>query len=475
VDSRSRDADLCRRFTYLAIRSKSLLMTSTRKRSIKAKPASLSYLARQNNPFDTPDSLLKRLMLETTESRHLEWKVTPPFGFGVTKKIKCRVIKALVSFANTDGGFIIFGVDPAGKWVGFTEADLKDTDPAKIAELLNEYVMPELSGVNYGVLHRRRRSFPTLHAPPSPSMPHVITREVGEKQTDGRTALYLHKHAVYCRYQGKSDLATASQYARIIGQRTQMLRSELLRRVKEIDIQSLGTSSRHVASNALVRVARLTSDKSAPAMRITRDPAQASELLVHEELSDSLFAEINNVLETNRLLASNSREFIFGEDIYYRIYAERQHVDPRHDNFELMARTALSKLYSPALFWLVRLPPQPVAYIMRSILSNPRSNFIHLVCRIAILLGPRVSEWVSDQLEKDWKNHAQPPDHYFSFKKLRARRDTEDRRVIVLQQSGKAKISSPASEREVGLTELLNDAQQASDLLSKTCMLIFVG
>ena len=210
-------------------------------------------------------------------------------------------------------------------------------------------------------------------------------------------------------------------------------------------------------------------------MRITRDSTEASELLVHEELSESLFSDINNVLETNRLLASSSREFVFGEDIYYRIYAERQHVDPRHDSFELMARTALSKLYSPALFWLVRLPPQSVVHIMRTILSHPRSNFIHLVCRIAILLGPRVTEWVSEKLENDWKNHAQPPDHYFSFKKMRARSDTEDRRLIALQQSGKTKILISASGREVALTELLDDAHQASDLLSKTCILIFEG
>ena len=87
----------------------------------KSKIPSLSVLARLANPLDDPETLLQRLTLETVESRHLEWKLTPPFGPGVTTKIKYRMVKALISFANTDGGFIVFGVDPQGKWLGFSE------------------------------------------------------------------------------------------------------------------------------------------------------------------------------------------------------------------------------------------------------------------------------------------------------------------------------------------------------------------
>lgn len=450
-------------------------MKTSSKSANRTNLKSLSHFAHQVNPLDNSQSLLKRLKLETSESKYLEWKVTPPFGPSTTKKIKCRVVKALVSFANTDGGFIVFGIDPGGKWKGFTEAELKDTDPAMIAELVNDHVAPELFGLNYGVLRWKRRLFPILHVPPSGLMPHVITKEVVEKQLDGRSATYLQRHAVYCRYQGKSDLATASQYGRIIARRTEMLRAELLRRVREVNVTSLGRNRREAAADPIIRVSRITSDKSAPAMRITRDPTEASELLVHEELSDGLFTEINNVLETNRLLASSDRQFVFGEDIYYRIYAERQHVDPRHDSFQLLAVTALSKLYAPALFWVIRLPAQVVSGIMNSILANPRSNYIHMVCRIAVLLGPRVTEWLAERLEMEWKNHPQPPNHYFSFKKLKARSHAGDRRLTVLQESTKAKITIPGAGQDIPLMDLLEDARKASDYLSKTCLSVFNG
>lgn len=58
---------------------------------------------------------------------------------------------------------------------------------------------------------------------------------------------------------------------------------------------------------------------------------------------------------------------------------------------------------------------------------------------------------------------------------MKARSDGADRRLIVLQQSGKTKVTVPAAGRDVLLTELLNDPQQASNLLSKTCLSIFNG
>jgi len=44
--------------------------------------------------------------------------------------------------------------------------------------------------------------------------------------------------------------------------------------------------------------------------------------MLHEELSDGLFDEINNVIEANTLLSGGKDAFFLGESIYYRIYAE---------------------------------------------------------------------------------------------------------------------------------------------------------
>jgi len=114
----------------------------------KAQLPSLAWFARQPDPFQDLSQITARLKLETSESRHLEWKSTPPIGPTVALRTKYRVVKAVVSFANTEGGFVLFGIDPKGRWLGFTEAELRETDLAALAELINGCISPELIGLN---------------------------------------------------------------------------------------------------------------------------------------------------------------------------------------------------------------------------------------------------------------------------------------------------------------------------------------
>ena len=100
-------------------------------------------------------------------------------------------------------------------------------------------------------------------------------------------------------------------------------------------------------------------------------------IIMHEEISEGLFDEINNVLETNRLLAAGERGFVFGDDIYYRVYAERQHVQSSQETFMLLARTALERVYGPSFFWLLRLQPSAIAKpIIRCSLILARRMFV---------------------------------------------------------------------------------------------------
>lgn len=308
-------------------------------------------------------------------------------------------------------------------------------------------------------------------------MPHVTIKEIVEKQPNGAYAVYLRKHAVYCRYPGKTDLATATQYSRIITERTQMLRSEMLRRVREVKVPLLAPSSSGTTlTKPIIRVSNVTGDKSVPAMRITRDPREASGVIVQEELSTGLFEEINHVLDANRLLASDDRAFVFGDDIYYRIYAERQHVDAKEKTFELLARTALGRVYGPFLFWIVKLPAPNVAKIIHAVLANPRSSYIHPICRLAILLGTEMTQWLLSRLEQEWRNHPQPPEHYFAFRKMAGFVGNVDLRLIAIQQSAKSRIDlSGINSGEILVRELLADVPRCLNLLSKSCMAVFNG
>ena len=95
----------------------------------RRKQKSIAAFARGENSFAPLDALVRALHIETVETRYLEWKSTPPFGAAVTSKMKYRIVKAVLAFANTDGGFVVFGIAPNGTWSGLKKAELDATDP----------------------------------------------------------------------------------------------------------------------------------------------------------------------------------------------------------------------------------------------------------------------------------------------------------------------------------------------------------
>jgi hypothetical protein len=441
----------------------------------RAKLPSLAWFARQSDPFQDLSRIVERLKLETSESRHLEWKSTPPIGSVVTLRTKYRVVKAVVSFANTEGGFVLFGIDSKGQWLGFTETELKETDLAALAELINGCLSPELAGLNYAQIASAGRIYPVLHVPPSAQMPHVTTKDIQERLPDGKHVFHLNKYAVYCRYAAKSDLATPAQFARIIGFRTDFLKTEMLRRVKEVQVATFAPTAKvSSATPTILRVAKGGKDGSLPAVRITRNPAEAAGMIVTEELSEGLFEEINNVLDANALLSRNRPDFVFGQEIYYRIYAERQHIQPTAEKWQLLSRSAAVKFYAPVLYWLLKLSPEQIAKLVKEVLSHDKSTSNRTVCRLAILLGPKATAWLKTYLDRRWHRHAQPPEHFFAFKKMIAKSEGNDRRIVALQVSAKAEITF-ADSQTICVGELLKSPQQASTCLSKACMSVFGG
>lgn len=431
---------------------------------------SLAVLARSSDPLSDKDVLLQRLKLERPESRHLEWKLTLPFGASATTRAKYRTLKSIIAYANTEGGFIVFGIDPRGRWVGIPQEDMEAFDPATVEDLLSGCVSPAVPHVSYAHLTRSGLQFGVLHVPPSALMPHVTTKEVREEAHGRKAQVLLVRRGVYCRHGAKSDLATGEDFERIIRARTERFKAELVRRVREIEVPRVAS----VGSGEVgLQIYRLSDDPEAPSIRLTRKPNEGSAILMREELSDELFSEINNVIAANSLLTEGRQQFSFGPELYYRIYCERQSVDAPLAQIELLAKTALSKLYAPVLYWLMLLPPDAAGRAVRSLYESPKSPHVKALIRLVVLLGPEVSAWLSEQWERAWGKHTQPPDFYWTLKTVLGRKGVGDRRVQALRRSATGRIED--ADGIVGIGDLLNSPDKAASRLSRTCRAVFEG
>lgn len=438
-------------------------------------PLSLKTLAASEDPLTDLPILIARLEQTSKENRYLEWKQHPALGRNVTQRAKYRMVKAAISFANSEGGFILFGVAPDGQWVGLQDSELSEVDPASISELINGCLVPEIPNLNYADFEHNGLLMAVLHVPPSRQAPHVTSKEIFEKDPTGRLKVILQKYSVYARQGAKSDLATPQHHHQIIARRIEQLREELLRRVKEVQVPVLVPTSQGQAPSppATITATRLTSDPNALPVRLTRRQEGTAGILLHEELSDGIFEEINNVVDANAFLAAGRDTFVLGESVYYRIYAERQHVDSSETNLQLLAWTGLHDYYAPNLYWFLRMPPEATASIIKRAAEGINYPQVNGLIRLTVLLGSRASDWLWNKMESLWGSHAQPPEYFWGFKRIRDIMVT-DVRLAALRMSARSAIELPGSQALTAET-LLGNALDTAALLSPSCVEVFQG
>jgi hypothetical protein len=250
----------------------------------------------------------------------------------------------------------------------------------------------------------------------------------------------------------------------------------MVRRIKEVPVPVLlagAKSGRGIGST--LTVTRVTKDVNAPAIRLTRTLRGTAGVFLHEEISEGLFDEINNVLDSNALLAGGRPRFVFGEPIYYRIYAERQHVEAGNDRMEVLANTALHEIYGPALFWFLQMPASMCAKVIADAVDDLKAPYARTLIRIVTLLGSTFSDWLYEIFHTKWGRHPQPPDYFYSFKSIRTTKVPTDRRILALGTSSTTAFCLPESGAECRIEKLLDFPQAAASHLSKLCLKVFEG
>ncbi len=208
---------------------------------------------------------------------------------------------------------------------------------------------------------------------------------------------------------------------------------------------------------------------------LTRDETKASGTYLHERLSDNLFDEINNVIETNRLLSKSENKFHLGKEVYYRIYCEREHVANEKSVQLLLATTALTKHYAPGLYWFLNLEENISAKLILDFIDTIKSPFINSFLKLILLLGESATNWMYSILNDKWGNVTQPPNYYFTFSDMVKYSKKRERRLLILKMSLNRSLVLPGMENSINVGDLINDFELSEQLLSNICYNIFNG
>jgi hypothetical protein len=422
--------------------------------------------------------LIEKALKAKHESKHVEFKEAFDPN---SAQDWCEIIKDLVAVANSGGGIIIFGVDNHGKPSGYPTESIKNLDPADVANKVFKYTGAVDLEFEIRDIKKRKTNLVAfvIHAV---SVPIVFLKPGTYDIGGGKQRTAFSVGTVYFRHGAKSEPGTSDDIRKVIERQLELIRKSWIKGVRNVVqsppgsqvvtvLQRRSTTSTSPLSNTVHAV----KDPNAKPILLTRDATKASGTFVYEEISEGIFDEINNVIDANTALAKGQQHFFLGQSIYFRIYAERQHVQQSDSTISLLLHSAVNELYAPSLYWIVRLPVEITASTFASLYLNPKSPHIHYMLRIAILLGKEFCEWLYGKWNYQWKRHPQPPSFYWAFKNMISKKiDQQSRRLIAARVSPSTQFTI-AGTTSLPAKELIEKPEQAAILLSNACMQVFKG
>jgi hypothetical protein len=429
------------------------------------------------DPTSAMLDLIAKALGSTRESKHIEFKR----GFDPNSQANwCEVVKDIVAIANSGGGIILFGLDSSGKPSGQSVEAIEGVDPADLANKIAKYTGPVDLEFEIRQLKKNDHLLVALviQGVTSP----LIFQKPGTYEVEpGKQRSAFGVGTVYFRHGAKSEPGNTEDLRKVIDRQVAQVRRAWLSGVRKLvhappgsRILTTAPARGAASATAVATTVRAVNDPKAIPVVLTRDSAKAVGQFYHEGISEGIFEEINNVVEANRVLARGQQHFFLGQPVYYRVYAERQHVTQNEQNYLLLLNSGAIDSYCPAIFWLLHLSDPIVAQTLLKLYLQPKSPQIHTLMRLAILLGAQFSTWLFSKWQKKWGRHSQPPSFYWTFKEMLAKLEKSDARVVAARTSIAAQLQVPRAAA-VRVEDLLDKPDKAAAMLSKACMSVFEG
>jgi hypothetical protein len=418
--------------------------------------------------------LIQRALAAKRESKYIEFKDTFDPN---SARDWCGIVKDIVAIANSGGGIILFGLDSSGAPTATPVAAVASIDPADVGNRVSKYTGPVQLEFDTRELEKGGKK---LHAflVHAVSVPIVFQKPGTYDIGSGKQKTEFSVGTVYFRHGAKSEPGNSDDIRAVIERQLESIRKSWIKGVRKVVQAPQGSqiitvpATGHLGAGPSPTLRAVKDPKATPVL-LTRDRQKATGTLVHEDVSESIFDEINNVIDANRILAGGQLHFFFGLPIYYRIYAERQYVVQRDDNLYLLLRSAVCDLNAPALFWALALPETAVAETFADVYLHPKTPFIYSLIRFAVLLGIEFCDWLYERWHRKWKRHPQPPQFYFAFKEMKTHLAAMDPRLAAARVKSGAQFE--IDKVSIGAAELMENPQKTMALLSTACMRVFEG
>jgi len=147
-----------------------------------------------------------------------------------------KLTKDIVSFANMEGGYLLFGVrDRTFEQVGISQATMAFlNDPDKILQKTNRFIDPKITGLRCKGFCNDGKDFLLLYVPNSKLMTHIFCQDGKFKYPSGEEKIVFRAGTIWIRKSGGNKLADARDLDFILNKRMDYFRDSLLQKIARV-------------------------------------------------------------------------------------------------------------------------------------------------------------------------------------------------------------------------------------------------
>lgn len=147
-----------------------------------------------------------------------------------------EITKDISAFANTHGGYMVFGINDSEKKVVGVSRKVADTikDANNLHQKINRYLEPNIVSLRAKEFKIDNLSIVVLYIPQSTGTTHVISKDGVFTYKSGKRKILLHKGTFYVRRSASNHLGDSRDLNEVIERRIDQFRDSLLKKVAKV-------------------------------------------------------------------------------------------------------------------------------------------------------------------------------------------------------------------------------------------------
>jgi len=309
-----------------------------------------------------------------------------------------EVTKDISAFANTHGGYLVFGVNNREKEVVGVSRGVADTikDANNLHQKINRHLEPNITNLRAKEFKIHNLSVVVLYIPQAKGITHIISKNGVFTHQSGKQKTLLQKGTFYVRRSAGNHLGDSRDLNEVIERRIDQFRDSLLEKVAKV--------VKSPASSDVFILSKDPGDTEAKRFIIEDSP----DAIAMKGMSFTVAPEgVEEVIAAWSVLAKGSSESMPSPVILWRWYADRIKINIGEQHKLSIFQFSLWN-HAPEFFWIKGLKLAKIRTALLEIVRNRQNNNgISEILIVASFLGRGVYTSVLSMLG-DYKDRINP-------------------------------------------------------------------